>query len=65
MAAFYEPSFTDAQHLAIQKEKPIGISKRRRCSECGKTMSIGQFIGDSQVCIKHGNVPKNFRRGGL
>jgi hypothetical protein len=47
-------SFITRQHLAIQRESCSGaFTAMRQCAgECRKRKSIGQFKGESLLCIR-------------
>jgi len=44
----------ERQHRAIQNESPVGYyTTTRTCTGmCKRRRSIGQFVGDSSVCIR-------------
>lgn len=44
---------------------PAAISKRVKCSDCGRIASIGQFAPSSAVCIRCKPMPAGWRRGEL
>lgn len=47
------PATTERQHLANQVEKPSMHFGMRVCTgTCRQRRSIGQFVGDSTVCLR-------------
>lgn len=49
----------------IQIAVPAAISKRVKCTQCGRTQSIGQYVAGGTVCIRCKPQGRAFRRGGL